>query len=236
MHRGFCIPGVLFALCATVLLVITSISLPFINNVDIVRSHFNGQEPTVNAGSNNSNDIRASEVRFGIWAYCVDDSQSDRTCTRGRAYQFVAHNNDNDAQIHSAWTRGLAVHPVAAGVSFLAFLFSLSTHITVTLFASLLSFLAAVITLIAFAIDIALLALTRHEMNNLNIGAETNTGPGFWLTFASLILLLLAGCTVCFGRRRSRTSKYKAADTYPTTTGGGRFGFMNRFRRRGAAY
>jgi hypothetical protein len=27
---------------------------------------------------------------------------------------------------------------------------------------------------------------------------------GFWITLASLILLLIAGCTGCFGRHRSR--------------------------------
>ena len=62
----------LFALCATVLLVITSISLPFINDVDIVRSHFNGQEPTVNAGNNNSDAIRASEVRVSCFVFLGD--------------------------------------------------------------------------------------------------------------------------------------------------------------------
>lgn len=86
--------------------------------------------------------------------------------------------NSNTVQVRSAWTRGLAIHPVAAGVSFVALLLGLSTHITITLLASLISFLAALITAIAFAVDIALLALVRHEMNNLDIGANTNAGPG----------------------------------------------------------
>ena len=89
--------------------------------------------------------------------------------------------NDDTVQVRSAWTRGLAIHPVAAGASFVALLLSLSTHLTVTLLASLVSFLAAVITLIAFAVDIALLALVKHEMNNLDISARTITGPGMCL-------------------------------------------------------
>lgn len=63
-------------------------------------------------------------------------------------------------------------------MTFIALLLSFSQHVTVTLVASLFSFLAALLTLIAFAIDIALFAFTKHEMNKLNIGASTITGPG----------------------------------------------------------
>ena len=37
--RAFCVPGVLFLLAATVLLVITSVSLPFLPAIDFVRAH-----------------------------------------------------------------------------------------------------------------------------------------------------------------------------------------------------
>ena len=46
------------------------------------------------------------------------------------------------------------------------------------LVASLVSFLAALVTLVAFAIDIALFARVRHEMNGLGISANTNAAPG----------------------------------------------------------
>lgn len=219
MARAFCIPGVFFLLSATVLLILTSISLPFLTALDITRVHFNGsgKQPS---GVQGTAGVVASEVRLGIWGYCVDDQSSNRECHHQRAYTFSVKSpsNGNTEQVRSSWTRGLAVHPVAAAVAFFAFLLSLSTHLTVTLFASLVSFLAALITLIAFAIDIALFALVKHEMDNLDIGAKTNTGPGFWLTFVSLILLLLAGCTVCFGRRRDRQAGRYKSDAYPATT------------------
>ncbi len=114
------------------------------------------------------------------------------------------------------------LHFIGTAVTFIAFLLSFSTHITITLVASFVAFLAALITLIAFAIDIALFALVKHAINGLDIGAKTDVAPGFWLTFASLILLLLGGCTVCFGRRRERLSS--ASTSYPMkTTGRGRF-------------
>uniref|UniRef100_A0A8H8CF67 Uncharacterized protein n=1 Tax=Psilocybe cubensis TaxID=181762 RepID=A0A8H8CF67_PSICU len=90
-----------------------------------------------------------------------------------------------------------------------------------------MSFLAALLTLIAFAIDIALYALVRHAMNGLGIGANTNTAPGFWMTFVTLILLVLAGFTVCFGRRRDRMSG--ATSSYPMSKPTG--GFLSRFRK-----
>lgn len=70
-------------------------------------------------------------------------------------------------------------HLIAAAVTFIAFLMSFSQHITVTLFASLMSFLAAFLTLVAFACDIALLAFLKHQVNKLNdLDPSTKAGPG----------------------------------------------------------
>ncbi|KDR73975.1 hypothetical protein GALMADRAFT_250705 [Galerina marginata CBS 339.88] len=223
MSRAFCIPGVLFLVCALVLSFLVSVSLPFLPAIDIARTHFgNGQVQTGSQG--------ISQIRFGIWAACYYDTNDARTCLKtGHAYNVEITNptGSHTANVRKAWTRGLAVHPVATAATFIALLLSLSTHITVTLIASIMSFLAALLTLIAFAIDIALFALLKHEMNKLQIGANTVTAPGFWMTFVTLILLLLAGCTVCFGRRRDRMSG--ATTSYPMSSTKG--GFFSRFRR-----
>lgn len=47
------------------------------------------------------------------------------------------------------------------------------------------------------------------------------------MTFVSLILLLLAGCTVCFGRRKDRMGD--AYPSYPMTST--KKPFWQRFRR-----
>jgi hypothetical protein len=220
MSRAFCIPGVIFIFCALVLNFLVSISLPFLPALDIARTHF---ENGVVANSEG-----LTEIRFGIWSACYYDSHDDRTClTTGHAYTITITKNNSVAIVDASWTRGLAVHPVATVVTAIAFLFSLSTHITVTLIASLFSFLAALLTLIAFAIDIALFALVMHEMERLGTGVTTKAGPGFWLTLAAFILLLLGGCTVCFGRRRDRLSG-------ATTTSASGRPFWQRFRRNKA--
>lgn len=63
--------------------------------------------------------------------------------------------------------------------TFFAFFFALfSTKKFMTLLASLVAFLAGMLTLISFAIDIALFALVRHELDRLGAGITTTTGPG----------------------------------------------------------
>lgn len=191
--------------------------------MDITRVHSSGQS----VASNGTPEI--TQLRLGIWGYCIDQS-SGRTCfNTGHGYSVILGSTQgNEITIGSSWTRGLAVLPVAASVSFVALLLSISQHITITLVASLVSFLAALLSLIAFAINIALYAYVKHEMDTLNIDATTITGPGFWLTFVSLLLLLLAGCTVCFGRRRDRMAG-ATTDSYQLNSLKG--GLFSRFRR-----
>ena len=64
-------------------------------------------------------------------------------------------------------------------MTLIAFGLSLFSHMTFRLLASLGAFLAAVLTLIAFAIDIALFAYVKHQMSQLT-GATltTKTAPG----------------------------------------------------------
>jgi len=223
MPRSFCIPGIVFLFCAFVLSFLVSISLPYLTAMDIVRTHFEGRT-LVNGGG-------LIQLRYGIWAFCAYDTDNNRICgPAAHGYKLSVSNFDESANviIGSSWTRGLAVHPVATAFTFVAFVLSFSQHLTITLAASLVSFFAALLTLIAFAIDIALYAFVHHEMGKLpKVTQNTDTGPGFWMTFVSLILLLLGGCTVCFGRRRDRMSG--SHPSYPMSTT--KSGFLSRFRK-----
>ncbi|KAF5349316.1 hypothetical protein D9758_011803 [Tetrapyrgos nigripes] len=175
MSRVFCIPGILFLLCAFVLSFLVSISLPFLPALDIARVHFRDGNALVDGRT-------VTETRFGIWAPCSYETDGSRICEgSGHGYHVSISNTDKDSStnIGSGWTRGLAVHPVATAVTFIAFLLSFSTHVSVTLISSLVSFLAALLTFIAFIIDIALFAFVHHEAGNVNdVGANVNTAPG----------------------------------------------------------
>ncbi|KAG5643121.1 hypothetical protein DXG03_001547 [Asterophora parasitica] len=210
MSRAFCIPGILFLAFALILSFLTSISLPFLPALDITRTQFS-------SGVIETGQKGLTEVRFGVWAPCYYDEDGSRTCAKaGHGYKFGISNQEKTANviIGSSWTQGLAVHPVATGATLIAFALSFSQHATVTLITSLTSFLAAFLTLIAFAIDIALFAYLKHQVNKLpNVNAKTSPGAGFWMTLVTFVLLLLAGCTVCFGRRQQRLA---GATSYPT--------------------
>jgi len=226
MTRAFCIPGILLLFIAFALSFLTSISLPYLPALDITRTQFGD-------GNISSGQQGMTELRFGIWAPCYYNQNGDRTCGEAsHGYSFDISNADNTTTvtIGSSWTRGLAIHPVATVVTFVALLLSFSQRVTVTLFASLTSFLAAFLTFTAFACDIALYAYLRNRVKKLSgVDTNTTTRAGFWLTFVTFILLLLAGCTVCFGRRRDRMSgakKYPAM-SQPST----RKPFWSRFRR-----
>ncbi|KAJ7088547.1 hypothetical protein C8R43DRAFT_1050722 [Mycena crocata] len=224
MSRVFCIPGIIFLLCALVLSILVSISLPFLTALDFVRVTFGSGVATSGQGM--------TELRFGIWAPCYYETNGHRTCYDAETAYSISISNaarTADVVIGPSWTRGLAVHPVATAVTFVAFCLSFSSHHLVTLIASLTSFLAAALTLIAFAIDIALYAFVKHEIGKLpDVSGKTRTGAAFWMTFVALILLLLAGCTVCFGRRKDRLS---GASAYPMSSTS-KPGFLARFRRR----
>ncbi|KAI0944305.1 hypothetical protein AcW1_002048 [Taiwanofungus camphoratus] len=171
-----------------------------------------------------------SAQQFGLWADCWYETTGTRVCgPTGYGYNVTVYNGDrvSSVSIGSSWTRGLAIHPVATGITLLALLFSFSTRVTFILLASLASFLSATLALIAFAVDIALYAYVRHEMGKLSgVKESTDTSPAFWMTFVSFLLLCFAGCTICLGRRRDRMAGAMSY-TMPSSKGSWR----TRFRK-----
>jgi len=219
MARVFCLPGIFFLVAALVLQILVSISLRYVPALDIARTHFTGSAST---GSSSA----VNELRLGVWSYCYRVEQSgDFACSPTKhGYTVNLQSSGGDSEgIGASWTRGLLLHPISAAVIFIALLLSFSQHLTVTLFASLFSFLASFFVLIAFACDIALFAYLKRRASKLdNVNASTKPGPGFWMTLASFLILLLAGCTVCFGRRHDRrrtgggTGLATTSDAYAT--------------------
>ncbi|KAJ7127691.1 hypothetical protein C8R44DRAFT_979350 [Mycena epipterygia] len=220
MARAFYLSGTAFLFVALVLSFLASISLPYLPAIDFARVKF---ESGLFSGSDT-----LSQVRWGIWGPCVYDGNDKRTCVHtGHGYAIPLRTLEGqEVVIGASWDRGLAIHPVATGVIAIAFGFAVSKYEHGPLVASLTSFFAAFMLLIAFAIDIALFAEVHHQVGKLdNVRANVNAGTAFWMTLVSLIFVLLAGCTVCFGRR-----KESGNDSYPmmSNTSGG---FLSRFRK-----
>ncbi|KAJ7181479.1 hypothetical protein C8R43DRAFT_969267 [Mycena crocata] len=222
MARAFYLSGMAFLFCALVLSFLSSISLPYLPALDFARVKFAKNSLFSGSGT-------LSEVRWGIWGPCIYDGNGDRTCVHtGHGYAIPIRSLEGQTVVIGAsWTRGLAIHPVATGVVAIAFGFAASKYEHGPIAASLTSFFAALMLLIAFAIDIALYVNVHHQIGELdNVKGNVDAGSAFWMTLVSLILVLLAGCTVCFGRR-----KESGGNAYPmmTKTSGG--GFLSRFRK-----
>ena len=78
----------------------------------------------------------------------------------------------------------------ASIVTFFAFFFSLfSSKSIMGIISTWIAFLAGFLTLMAFAVDIALFALIRVEFDKLGAGITTNPGPGSSTPFFPLTLL-----------------------------------------------
>ncbi|KAJ7336125.1 pali-domain-containing protein [Mycena albidolilacea] len=228
MARTFYFVGMGLLFVALVLSFLSSISLPYLPALDFARVKFSGD------GISGLGSLELTQVRWGIWGPCIYDGNDKRTCFHtghGYAVPVETLNIETGATqeviIGASWTRGLAIHPVATAAVAVAFGFAASKLEHGPLIASLTSFFAALMLLIAFAIDIALYVFVHHEIGKLKgVDANVNAGSAFWMTFVSLIFVLLAGCTVCFGRRKEGGS-----DSYPMFTQSSGGGFLSRFRK-----
>lgn len=102
--------------------------------------------------------------------------------------------------------------------------------------------------MLAFIVDIALYAYVKQQVGKLDNSSNISTmassgehshssvlgerrltdfGAAFWMTFVTLILLLLSGCTVCFGRRRDIGAGSPSYPSLSSSSGG----ILSRFRK-----
>lgn len=97
--RAFCIPGVLFLLAATVLLIITSVSLPFLPDIDFVRSH-------VDSGS-----IGVANAQGSVTSSSISQLRVSRSDTRRvrMAPNWCLHSLDCGPIVPSKHLLGIAI-------------------------------------------------------------------------------------------------------------------------------
>ncbi|KAF8499825.1 pali-domain-containing protein [Russula emetica] len=177
------LPGLIFCFSAMVLLIIVSVSVPTWKDVYFLRAS--------NGGVND---------RFGVFGY---------TGTHTRlGYRFPITTGElSSSTIHNL-TFALILHPIAAGLSGLAVIFGIcgsEYHRSGTVLMALSSSLAALITLVAFILDLVLFSIARHEFRKL--GWSSQYGNAMWLTLSALFALALGFCTSgvgIFGSYRRR--------------------------------
>lgn len=94
-------------------------------------------------------------------------------------------------------TDALVLNPIAAGVVFVAFLFGLFSNTACGVLASIMSFFAFLVTIVALALDLGLFVTARHRLNDYSDNINAMLGNAIWLVVAAAILQLIAAVTVC---------------------------------------
>ena len=110
-------------------------------------------------------------------------------------------------------TSALVLHPVATGLTFIAFLIALFAHRIGFIFASLVAALAWLITLVVLVVDLVIFDSVRHHVNDSSnaIPASATFGVGIWLVVAAFLVLIFASFITCFGcftDSRQRKARY----------------------------
>ncbi|KAH0589634.1 hypothetical protein J132_09219 [Termitomyces sp. J132] len=184
MVASAAIPGLFFCLAATVLLVFVSVSVPTWNEISFL-----------NVGTG------ADQIRCGVFGFTGSKTSV--------GYDFLpAGSADLNTNIIQNLTKTLVLHPIAAGLSGIAFIFGLcgaAYHRVGTILMSLFAGLATLVTLVAFILDMVLFGITRNRIRDAGIPAQY--GNANWLTLGALVALLIGFCaSACgvFGRYRRR--------------------------------
>ncbi|KAF5018185.1 hypothetical protein F66182_9842 [Fusarium sp. NRRL 66182] len=213
--RFFHYIGAVFLLAATVLLIVASITAPVVNNISILRVNLNGLGGQTATG-----------INYGTFGYCVTRNNGGDSCSSSRigynpvnAFPAVNSSNDDLDNIASSTARALTyvmvLHPVGAGLCFIAFLLAVFPGVVGSLLSAIIATLALFVTLVALACDFAGFSIVRRRINR-DTQASASWGVGIWLVLAAAVLSLIGTIVVfftcCAGRRRrSRESKKMAA-------------------------
>ncbi|KAJ3944943.1 uncharacterized protein N0V96_004962 [Colletotrichum fioriniae] len=183
--------GTFLLLVATILLVITSISAPVVHNISLL---------TVNGSD------QCSRSRIG---YSPTDIIAEADATQ---YSNLSSN------VAEGLTRVMVLHPVAAGVSFIAFILSVGAGMFGSLFAALVSGVAFIITIVALICDWVMFAVVRRNVNRDGNGSSAHYDVALWTLLAAAICLLLGTVivffTCCSGRLHKRRQQRSKVDNY----------------------
>jgi len=182
------VPGAFFCFAAMVLLIFVSVSVPVWNDVSFLDSIIAGKM-----------------VRFGVWGYTGSATKVGYSING----PLPLHDQLLETTALRNLTDMLVLHPVAAGLSFLAFAFGIWGAATYsrlgTILMTLISALAFLVTVIAFSIDMILFNIIGSRIRFDAPGNRAHLSNAIWLTLSALIILAFGTCAAgcgSFGRYR----------------------------------
>lgn len=218
--------GTFMLFSAVVLLVITNITAPVVHDISLLRIDLNDARGQYNPA-----------VTFGTFGYCLADAPGGDECSPSTVgydpAQVVADRTglnyySTAAGTARALTRVMILHPIAAGLAFIAFALSLGAGTFGSLLASLVALLAFLATLVPLVTDFVLFGIIRSGVNDnrdvggarARAGAWASFGAGLWTLLAAAVLLLVGTVVMFFTccsarlRRRRDARATKAVDGY----------------------
>jgi len=234
--------GTFLLFAAAVLLLITTISAPVINDISIMKVTLTNQST-----------LRNSSVTFGTFGYCVLDVAGPKTdqdyCTK----KHIGYNpaavmaeidkttfNTASEDTTKALTRVMILHPIVTAMAFIAFLLALGAGVCGALLSALVAALTWILTVVVMATDFVAFGILKDHINNHkkdSSGSHAKYSVGMWTILAAMVLLFFATFIVlftCCSARRHRndvqTSKHADAGyANGTTTTRRRFWQRNRY-------
>jgi len=221
--------GTFLLFAAGILLLVTTITAPVIGDLPILKVMLT-----------NFTDIRNSSVIFGTFGHCILDVPPIKTdqdfCfpkTIGYEPASIMAQIDGtgfstaSGDTANGLTKVMILHPIACGISFIAFLLAIGSGFCGSLLASLVSAVAFIVTLVVMATDFVSFGIIKNAVNNDGSGSRAYYSTGMWTLLAAMIVLFFATIIVffsCFSSRRERrTGKVDPAYANGTTTTRRRF-------------
>jgi hypothetical protein len=106
----------------------------------------------------------------------------------------------------------MILHPIAAGIAFLAFLMALGSGFFGSLLAAFTSLVTFVVTVVALICDFVLFAIIRDNVNDQNNDAHAYYSVGIWTILvagiASLLGAIIVFFTCCSARLHKRRNRH----------------------------
>jgi len=195
----------LFAAC--ILLLITTISAPVVNDIALLKvSLTNG-----------------STASFGTFGYCIlRDNDWCTSKTVGYSPILIMESIDNNANYGSAaqntadgLTRVQVLHPVTCGIAFIAFLFALGAGWCGSIFAAFIAAVGWIVTLVVMVTDFVAWGIVKDKVNGDGTGAHAQFSTAIWTVLVATVCLFFGAFIVLFtccsarlhDRRSNRVSK-----------------------------
>lgn len=128
-------------------------------------------------------------------------------------------------------TRVMVLHPVAAGIAFIAFLLALGAGFIGSLLAALVSLLAFIVTLVALVCDFVLFGVIKDHVNSGSddsSGSSASFSVAIWTILAAAICSLLGAVILFFTCCSARLHKKRRGDPVAKTD----YGTATTTRRR----